>query len=96
MTNSELIESVLAQSPNFSKRDITLIVETVFESMSAALAGRERIEIRGFGSFASRQRKARNGRNPRTGASVQVPEKWVPVFAAGKGLRERLNESASK
>ncbi|MBN2358645.1 MAG: integration host factor subunit beta [Deltaproteobacteria bacterium] len=92
MTKSDLIEAVAAKAPAISKRDISIIVETVFDSMTAALASKDRIEIRGFGSFLARQRRARNGRNPRTGQKVSVPEKWVPYFAAGKELRERIND----
>ncbi|MFH1809015.1 MAG: integration host factor subunit beta [Pseudomonadota bacterium] len=92
MTKSELIESVAASASTMSKRDITLIVDTLFDSMTSALSRKERIEIRGFGSFVAKQRRARNGRNPRTGDAVQVPEKWVPSFQAGKELRERLND----
>ena len=79
-----------------SKRDIAIIIDTVFESMTNALAAKERIEIRGFGSFVAKQRRARSGRNPRTGERVDVPEKWVPGFTAGKGLRERINNGAGR
>ena len=92
MTKSELIETISESAPNVSKRDIAIIVDTVFDSMTAALVARDRIEIRGFGSFVAKQRRARNGRNPRTGDQVSVPEKWVPSFTAGKELRERINE----
>ncbi len=95
VTKSELIVAVSASAPSISKRDIAIIVDTVFDSMASALVQRDRIEIRGFGSFVSRQRRARNGRNPRTGDQVLVPEKWVPTFMAGKDLRERINVGAS-
>lgn len=91
MTKSELIEIVAAKAPNVSKRDISVVVDTVFGSMTNALASKNRIEIRGFGSFVAKQRRARQGRNPRTGENVSVPEKWVPSFVAGKELRERVN-----
>jgi integration host factor subunit beta len=94
VTKSDLIDAVSARAPSISKRDVAVIVDTVFDSMSSALVSRDRIEIRGFGSFAAKQRRARNGRNPRTGERVAVPEKWVPSFAAGKELRERINNGA--
>ena len=91
MTKSELIEIVSAKAPNFPKRDVEMIVNTMFDCMTSSLAGKERIEIRGFGSFVAKERRARDGRNPRTGAKVSVPHKWVPFFTAGKELRERVN-----
>jgi len=94
VTKSDLIEAVAARAPSVSKRDIAVIVDTVFDSMTGALSTRDRIEIRGFGSFVAKQRRARNGRNPRTGEKVAVPEKWVPSFTAGKDLRERINNGA--
>ena len=63
----------------------------LFEEITAALARGDRVELRGFGAFSVKQRDARMGRNPRTGASVPVPEKAVPFFKAGKELRERMN-----
>lgn len=92
MTKSELIEEVARQAPNLSKRDVEIIVNTIFDSMTAALARHDRIEIRGFGSFIAKPRRAREGRNPRTGARVMVPQKWVPFFTVGKELRKRINE----
>lgn len=92
MTKSELIELVAGRAPNFPKRDVEMIVNTMFDTMTVALARRERIEIRGFGSFVAKERRARDGRNPRTGAKVAVPNKHVPFFTAGKELRERVND----
>lgn len=91
MTKSELIEVVAESAPNLTRRDVAVVVETMFDTMIRALQGGDRIEIRGFGSFATKQRQPRRGRNPRTGASVQVPEKMVPTFTAGKVLRERVD-----
>lgn len=93
MTKSELIEEVARKAPDISKRDIEIIVNTIFDSMTAALARHDRIEIRGFGSFVAKPRRAREGRNPRTGEKVQVPSKWVPFFTVGKELRHRINKS---
>ncbi len=91
MTKSELIEEVARSVPDMSKRDVEIVVETIFESMRLALARHDRIEIRGFGSFIAKPRRAREGRNPRTGEKVQVPQKWVPFFTCGKELKDRIN-----
>ncbi len=96
MTKSELIEDVSRQMPSMSKRDVEIVVDTVFERMRDALARHDRIEIRGFGSFIAKPRRAREGRNPRTGEKVQVPKKWVPFFTCGKELKDRVNEPAQQ
>ncbi len=93
MTKSELIEEVARQAPDISKRDIEIVVNTIFDSMTEALVRHDRIEIRGFGSFIAKPRRAREGRNPRTGEKVLVPKKWVPFFTVGKELRERVSKS---
>lgn len=94
MTKSELIEEVSRIKPDLSKRDVETIVNTIFERMTQALVRHDRIEIRGFGSFVAKPRRAREGRNPRTGEKVHVPQKWVPFFTVGKELRERINATA--
>jgi integration host factor subunit beta len=94
VTKSELIEAVANRAPRIPRRDVEIIVNTVFKTMTDALARRQRIEIRGLGSFVARQRRARDGRNPRTGQKVAVPLKWVPFFTVGKELRERVNALA--
>ncbi len=95
VTKSELIEEVSKElarlASEISKRDVEIIVNTIFDTMTEALARKERIEIRGFGSFIAKERRAREGRNPRTGEKVHVPRKWVPFFTVGKELRERVN-----
>lgn len=96
MTKSELIEDVSRQMPDMSKRDVEIVVDTIFERMRAALARHDRIEIRGFGSFIAKPRRAREGRNPRTGEKVQVPRKWVPFFTCGKELKDRVNEALAE
>ncbi|PLX34799.1 MAG: integration host factor subunit beta [Hyphomicrobiales bacterium] len=93
MIKSELVQKVLDANPHLFQRDAERIVGAFFDEIAAALSRRERVELRGFGAFSTKHRKARQGRNPRTGASVSVPEKYVPFFKAGKGLRERLNTS---
>ena len=91
MIRSELIQSVAAESQQLTKDDVEKLVETIFEEILAALASGRRVELRGFGAFSTRARKARTGRNPRTGTAVDVDAKSVPYFKPGKDLRERLN-----
>ena len=91
MTKSELISRLAAENPLLYHRDVEKIVLTVFEEISSALAKGERVELRGFGAFSVKERKARIGRNPRTGEPVEVTEKFIPYFKTGKQLRERLN-----
>jgi integration host factor subunit beta len=91
VTKRDLIEEVAQQYPRFSRREAEVMVNAVFDSMTDALAKGERIEIRGFGSFMVKQRAAREGRNPRTGAIVSVAAKRVPLFKVGKELRLRVD-----
>ncbi|MFQ5519987.1 MAG: HU family DNA-binding protein [Candidatus Methylomirabilia bacterium] len=76
---------------HLTKKQSEAIVETVFESMTEALAKGEKVELRGFGSFRIRRRRARRGRNPKTGTIVSVPAKSVPFFKVGKALRDLVN-----
>ncbi len=92
MTKSELIQRVAELNPHLYHRDVERIVTTIFEEISEALARGDRVELRGFGAFSVKQRDARIGRNPRTGAAVQVAEKHIPFFKTGKLLRERMND----
>jgi integration host factor subunit beta len=94
MTKSELIQRIAELNPHLYHRDVERIVTTVFEEISEALARGDRVELRGFGAFSVKQRDARVGRNPRTGAAVQVAEKHIPFFKTGKLLRERMNENS--
>ncbi len=91
MTKSQLIETVATRLQSVSKKDIEVIVDTIFSCMTDSLTRDERIEIRGFGSFVSKGREAREGRNPKTGEKVQVPRKRTPFFTVGKELKERVN-----
>jgi integration host factor subunit beta len=92
MTKSDLIEK-LSERLKLPKGKAETIVNSIFESMEAALARGERIEIRGLGSFEVRSYKAYEGRNPRTGEPVGVQPKRLPFFKVGKELKERVNES---
>lgn len=93
MIKSELIQKISTANPHLYHRDVERIVNVVFEEIVDALVRRDRVELRGFGAFTVKHRGARNGRNPRTGASVSVSEKFVPFFKTGKELREKLNGS---
>ena len=91
MTKSELIERLAARFPQLAAKDAEFAVKMVLDAMAAALVRGDRIEIRGFGSFALNYRPPRIGRNPKSGDKVQLPEKYVPHFKAGKELRERVD-----
>lgn len=90
MTKADLVEEV-TQLGDLTRRDGEVIVDTIFESVIQALQSGDKIEIRGFGSFRIRQRKPRIGRNPKTGAKVDVPAKRVPYFKPSKELRDLVN-----
>jgi integration host factor subunit beta len=91
MTKRGIIEELLARHQKFSHRQSETIVNAMFEEMASVLAHGGRIEIRGFGSFGVKERRARQGRNPRTGDLVAVEAKRVPFFRTGKELRAGLN-----
>ena len=90
MTKAELIEDV-SRAVEMSRKDSEIIVETIFESIVKSLRSGDKIEIRGFGSFRTRQRKPRLGRNPKTGARVDVPAKKIPFFKPSKELKDLVN-----
>ncbi|HEX5802509.1 MAG TPA: integration host factor subunit beta [Azospira sp.] len=95
MTKSELIARLAVRFPQLVAKDADFAVKMMLDAMSEALAKGDRIEIRGFGSFALNYRPPRVGRNPKSGDKVSVPEKWVPHFKAGKELRERVDLARS-
>ncbi|HVB34650.1 MAG TPA: HU family DNA-binding protein [Patescibacteria group bacterium] len=90
VTKADLVEEV-SQTTGMTRNDSEEAVETIFDSIIGALHKGEKIEIRGFGSFRTRQRRARVGRNPKTGARVEVPPKRVPFFKPSRELREYVN-----
>jgi integration host factor subunit beta len=94
MTKAELINLLANDNPTRYLRDVEQVVDTVFDEITNALANGDRVEIRGFGAFSTKSRSARTGRNPRTGAAVEVSEKFIPHFKTGKLLRDRLNGRA--
>lgn len=93
MTKSELIERLAERFPQLVAKDAEFAVKMILDAMTECLVRGDRIEIRGFGSFALNYRPPRVGRNPKSGEKVSVPEKFVPHFKAGKELRERVDES---
>jgi integration host factor subunit beta len=95
LTRAELIADIAADNPHLRVVDVELIVTTIFDQITAALARGARVELRGFGAFRVKRRNARIGRNPRTGVVVSVDEKTMPFFKAGKELRYRLNREPS-
>lgn len=90
MTKHDLMDQVAAQHPHLRKRQVLSIVEAFFDTLSDSVARGERIEIRGFGSFSVRTKKPKRGRNPKTGAAVQVPERRTSWFTVGYELNNRL------
>ena len=94
MTKAELIEDV-SRVVEMSRKDSEIIVETIFDSIVKSLKAGDKIEIRGFGSFRTRQRKPRIGRNPKTGTRVDVPAKKIPYFKPSKELKDLVNTSPS-
>ena len=92
MTKSELIAKLAARYPQLVAKDAELAVKMILDAMGKSLSQGQRIEIRGFGSFRLRNRRMKEGRNPKTGATVAVPAKRVPFFKAGKELKEIVNK----
>lgn len=90
MNRSTLVAKLASRFPALTAQDADVSVKTILAAMTEALAKGERIEIRDFGSFSLSYRPARTGRNPRTGATVEVPAKYAPHFKAGKELRDRV------
>jgi integration host factor subunit beta len=93
MIKSELVLKIAEQNPHLYQRDVENIVTAILEEITTALANEDRVELRGFGAFSIKRRTARVGRNPRTGAHVEVSEKIVPYFKTGKEMRLRLNKT---
>ena len=93
MTKADLVVDVMRLG-DLTRTDAETIVETIFDAVVGALRSGDKIEIRGFGSFRTRQRNPRIGRNPKTGARVEVPAKRVPYFKPSKDLRDLVNHDA--
>ncbi|MBT5231595.1 MAG: integration host factor subunit beta [Methylococcales bacterium] len=96
MTKSELINRIAEARPNWPHGTVSEGVTSLIEQMTQALMSGERIEIRGFGSFTIRKRPPRMSRNPKTGQSFQLKERYAPYFRPGKALAERVNSAKNK
>ncbi len=94
MTKADLIEEV-SRVVEMTRKESEVIVESIFDSIVKALRGGDKIEIRGFGSFRTRQRQPRIGRNPKTGTRVEVPAKKIPYFKPSKELKDVVNNSTA-
>jgi integration host factor subunit beta len=95
MIKSELVQKIAERNPHLYQRDVENIVNAILDTIADALARGDRVELRGFGAFSVKKREARTGRNPRTGETVSVSEKVIPVFKTGKEMRLRLNHGRS-
>ena len=91
MIRSELVQKIMEENPVLNITDAERIVVTIFDEIITTMASGDRVELRGFGAFSVKERKARTGLNPKTGAPVAVESKHVPFFKTGKLLRDRLN-----
>ena len=91
MLRSELIDQMHKENEHLTRQDVERVVAVILESIIQTLEKGARVELRGFGAFSTRKREARIGRNPRTGGKVNVEEKHVPFFRAGKELKRRID-----
>ena len=91
MTKSELILKITRKNSFLYQKDIHKIIDTLFDSVTKALDNDDRVELRGFGTFTTKLRNARIGRNPKTGEPVAIPQKKMPFFKMGKSMKERVN-----
>jgi integration host factor subunit beta len=93
MIKSDLIKKLAEDNPHLYYRDVEKIVGTILDEIIIALENGNRVELRGFGAFSTKNREARKARNPKTGSGVYVEKKTIPFFKCGKGLRQKLNEA---
>ena len=91
MTKSELILKITSKNSYLYHKDVYKIIDTVFNCVTKALKDGDRVELRGFGTFTTKLRNARIGRNPKTGDPVAIPQKKMPFFKMGKSMKERIN-----
>jgi len=94
MTKSGLVDAIVSLEGQITRREAEVVVNNILTAIGDALGRGERVELRGFGSFYTKERDARVGRNPKTGASVSVPAKIVPQFKPGKELRDRVDSAS--
>lgn len=95
MTKADLVDEV-SRITEVKRKEAEVIVETIFDSIMSALRGKDKVEIRGFGSFRTRQRRGRTGRNPKTGEKVEVPPKTIPFFKPSKDLKDLINQESAE
>lgn len=95
MNKSELVAAV-AKSAELSKKDAEKAVAAFIDTVKATVAKKGKVQLIGFGTFESRVRKARKGKNPRTGEAIKIPKANVPAFKPGKGFKDALNTKAAK
>jgi integration host factor subunit beta len=95
MTKADLVEEV-SRITEVKRKESEVIVETIFDSIMSALRNKDKVEIRGFGSFRTRQRRGRIGRNPKTGEKVEVPPKTIPFFKPSKDLKDLINQESGQ
>ncbi len=91
MTKSELILKITSKNSYLYHKDVYKIIDTLFNCVTNALKDGDRVELRGFGTFTTKLRNARIGRNPKTGDPVAIPQKKMPFFKMGKSMKERIN-----
>ena len=91
MTKSELILKIISKNSYLYHKDVYKIIDTLFNCVTKALKDGDRVELRGFGTFTTKLRNARIGRNPKTGDPVAIPQKKIPFFKMGKSMKERIN-----
>ena len=91
MTKSELILKITSKNSYLYHKDVYKIINTLFNCVTQALKNGDRVELRGFGTFTTKLRNARIGRNPKTGNPVAIPQKKMPFFKMGKSMKERIN-----
>jgi len=91
MTKAELVDKIAEKKTELTRKQVEVVVNTVLDGIKDALSREDKVEIRGFGSFRIRHRRAKEGRNPKTGETVSVPPKKVPFFKAGKEMREMVD-----
>lgn len=91
MTKSDLVKKLKEKHGGLYLKDVAIIVDTVLDEISKSLSNKERVELRGFGTFSTRRRNARKARNPKTGEIVMLNERHTTYFRPGKELRERVN-----
>ena len=91
MTKKDLVEKVQERLKDYPKKDVVFAVNIIFQTMTDALIRNERVDVRGFGNFTVRSRNSREGRNPKTGAIIDVPSRKVPFFRVGKELKKLVN-----